>query len=70
MWHHGNLNVWNQILKSNSSLENKPNYIYFNFNISTNSTKRKLCYDIITSKNIPNIPNTHYLNYLTILSGI
>lgn len=68
MWRHGNLNIWNQILK-NSSLDNKPNYIYFNFNISTNSTKRKLCYDIITSKNIPNIPNTDYLNYLTILSS-
>ena len=69
MWKHGNLNIWNQILKSNSSWENNPNYIYFNFSISTNSSKRKLCYDIITSKNIPNIPNTDYLNYLTILSS-
>lgn len=69
MWRHGNLNIWNQILKNNSSWENKKNDIYFNFNISTNSTKRKLCYDIITSKNIPNIPNTDYLNYLTILSS-
>lgn len=68
MWRHGNLNIWKQILENNS-LVNKPNIIYFNFNISTNSTKRKLCYDIITSKNIPNIPNTDYLNYLTILSS-
>lgn len=68
MWRHGNLNIWKQILENNS-LVNKPNIIYFNFNISTNSTKRKLCYDIITSKNIPNIPNTDYLNYLTILAS-
>jgi len=69
MWRHGNLNIWNQILKNNSSWENKTNYIYFNFNISTNSSKRKLCYDIITSKNIPNIPNTDYFNYLKIISS-
>ena len=68
MWRHGNLHIWKQILESNN-LVNKPNYIYFNFNINTNSFKRKKCYDIITSKNIPNIPNTNYLNYLTILSS-
>jgi len=69
MWRHGNLNIWNEILKSNSSLENKPNYIYFNFSINTNTVKRKKCYDIITSKNIPNLPNTDYLNYLKIISS-
>jgi len=68
MWRHGNLNIWKQILETNS-LVNKPNSIYFNFNISTNTIKRKKCYDIITSKTIPNLPNTDYLNYLTILSS-
>lgn len=68
MWRHGNLYIWQQILESNT-LVNKSNYIYFNFNINTNSIKRKKCYDIITSKNIPNIPNTNYSNYLTILSS-
>lgn len=68
MWPHGNLDIWKHILESNN-LVNKPNYIYFNFNIKTNSFKRQKCYDIIISKNIPNIHNTNYLNYLTILSS-
>jgi hypothetical protein len=68
MWRHGNLNIWKQILETNS-LVNKPKFIYFNFNINTNTVKRKKCYDIITSKTIPNLPNTDYLNYLTILSS-
>ena len=68
MWRHGNLNIWKQILETNS-LINKPNFIYFNFKINTNTLKRKKCYDIIISKNIPNLPNTHYLNYLDILSS-
>lgn len=68
MWSHGNLDIWKQVLES-KNLINKPNYIYFNFNINTNSYKRKKCHDIILSKNIPNISNTNYLNYLTILSS-
>lgn len=68
MWHHGNLNIWKEILKNNN-FENKSNLIYFNFKISTNSNKRQKCYDIITSKKIPNLPNTNYLSYLTILSS-
>jgi len=68
MWRHGNLNIWKQILETNS-LVNKSKSIYFNFNINTNTVKRKKCYDIITSKTIPNLPNTDYLNYLTILSS-
>lgn len=68
MWRHGNLNIWEKILETNC-LVNKPNYIYFNFNITTNTVKRKKCYDIIISKNIPNLPNADYLNYLTILSS-
>ena len=47
MWRHGNLNIWKQILETNS-LVNKPKSIYFNFNINTNTVKRKKCYDIIS----------------------
>lgn len=68
MWRHGNLNIWKQILETNS-LVNKSKSIYFNFNINTNTVKRQKCYDIITCKNIPNLSNTDYLNYLTILSS-
>ena len=68
MWKHGDLNIWKQILENNS-LVNKPNSIYFNFNINTNTIKRKKCYDVIRSKNIPNLPNTNYLNYLKMLSS-
>ena len=67
MWRHGNLHIWRQILENNN-LENKPNFIYFNFNINTNISKRKKCYDIITCKNIPNLPNMDYLKYLNLLS--
>jgi hypothetical protein len=66
MWPHGNLNIWRHILETHT-LINKPEHIYFNFNISTNSVKRMKCYDIIKSKNIPNLPNTDYMTYLKIL---
>lgn len=68
MWAHGNLNIWNNILNS-IDLSKKNEFIYFNFNINTNTVKRQKCYDVITSKNIPNLPNTNYLKYLTILSS-
>ena len=68
MWRHGNLNIWEKILETNC-LVNKSNHIYFNFNINTNKEKRRKCYNIINSKKIPNLPNTDYLNYLTILSS-
>lgn len=68
MWIHGNLNIWKKVLETNN-LIHKQNSIYFNFKINTNTIIRKKCYDIITSKNIPNLPNTDYLNYLTILSS-
>ena len=66
MWPHGNIHIWNYVLENNS-LVNKPEYIYFNFNINTNSSERKICHDIIKSKNIPNLPNVDYMNYLRIL---
>ena len=68
MWFHGNLNIWKKVLETNK-LIHKPKFIYFNFKITTNTLIRKKCYDIVTSKNIPNLPNTDYFNYLTILSS-
>ena len=68
MWKHGNLDIWNAIL-CNHNIDNKSHLIYFNFNISTNFGKRGECYDIIKSKNIQNLPNTDYLNYLKLLSS-
>jgi len=68
MWPHGNLNIWRHILENNSLID-KPQHIYFNFNINTNIIKRMKCYDIIKSKNVPNLPNMDYMNYLkTLLS--
>lgn len=68
MWKHGDLDIWNAIL-CNHNMNNKPNLIYFNFNISTNSKKRRECYDVIKSKHIENLPNTDYLSYLKLLSS-
>jgi len=66
MWSHGNLNIWKYILENNN-LIHKPGHIFFNFNINTNSATRTICYNIIKSKNIPNLPNTDYMSYLKIL---
>jgi hypothetical protein len=66
MWPHGNLNIWKYILENNN-LIHKPQHIFFNFNINTNSVSRTICYNIIKSKNIPNLPNTDYMSYLKIL---
>jgi hypothetical protein len=66
MWPHGNLNIWKYILENNN-LIHKPQHIFFNFNINTNSASRTICYNIIKSKNIPNLPNTDYMSYLKIL---
>lgn len=68
MWAHGNLNDWNELLKNNT-LSIKTNYIFFNFKIDTNIGKRKKCFDIIQSKNIPNLPNVNYKQYLYNLSS-
>ena len=68
MWPHGNLHIWSNILAT-SDLSIKNNNIYFNFNIMTNRDKRQEVFNIISSKNIQNIPNMDYHNYLKILSS-
>ena len=68
MWKHGSLDIWNKILNE-VDLNLKENFIYFNFNINTNVKNRKKCYDIIISKNIENIENKDYYNYLKCLSS-
>lgn len=68
MWKHGNLNIWNETLL-NHNFNKKMNFIYFNFNINTNLTKRQECYNIIKSKNIQNQPNLDYSSYVRLLSS-
>ena len=67
MWKHGNLDIWNKIIEK-FNFYNKKQLVYFNFNINTNTKKRLECYNSIISKNIKNVPNTDYFNYLQILS--
>jgi hypothetical protein len=55
MWSHGNLNIWKYILEKNN-LIHKPQHIFFNFNINTNSAARTICYNIIKSKGINVMP--------------
>ena len=43
-WKHGNLSLFYDATFMNS-ISTKPNNIYFNFNISTNKSKRQICYD-------------------------
>jgi hypothetical protein len=63
MWKHGNLGIWKKIMDS-IDIDNKTDHIFFNFSINTNSEKRLKCYNSILSKNIPNLPNTNYEQYL------
>jgi hypothetical protein len=49
MWPHGNLSVFDNDYFVNS-LSNKTKKVYFNFNINTNVSKRKTCYEIVSKK--------------------
>jgi hypothetical protein len=65
MWPHGNLSPFNDKHFIHQSI-NKTNNIYFNFNIHTNFTKRKKCYDDLIHKiqwldNIHPVLNLHRL---------
>ena len=44
-WSHGNLSNFENLV-----INNKPNNIYFNFNINTNHNKREPCYNILQNK--------------------
>jgi hypothetical protein len=46
MWSHGNLTPFNDITLINN-LHNKSEYIYFNFNVNTNISKRQYCYEVL-----------------------
>jgi hypothetical protein len=47
-WEHGNLVLFNDVHFIQSI--QKINKVYFNFNINTNSSKRKICYDSLENK--------------------
>lgn len=71
MWPHGSLSIWDNYIFTESQLYDSKSYrnlkintIYFNFKISTNKSKRQLCYDIISSKNINYINNAIYSDFL------
>jgi hypothetical protein len=49
MWSHGNLSPFNDLRLTNN-LVTKTKFIYFNFNINTNISKRKPCYESLKSK--------------------
>lgn len=63
-WVHGNAEQLLNVINCDVS---KTNDIFLNFKINTNITKRLLCYNIIIGKNIPNIPNHNYKDYLNLL---
>lgn len=63
-WIHGNTK---QLLNVINKYTIKNNDIFLNFNINTNSIKRLLCYKTMLSKNIPNIIDRNYEDYLNLL---
>ena len=46
-WKHGNLNMFDNIVKDNIT---KTNNIFFNFSINTNKNKRRKCYNTFKNK--------------------
>ena len=68
MWKHGNLNIWDKIFNE-IDLNLKEHFIYFNFNVNTNKIKRQKCFNVILDKNIENLPNKDYFNYLKLLAN-
>jgi hypothetical protein len=67
MWVHGNESVLNENIK-NLNQNSKTNFVYFNFNVSTNYSARSYCFEIISKKGIPKVRNLPYPEYLKLLS--
>jgi hypothetical protein len=66
MWNHGNLEILNEIVTLNIVKSNK---IYFNFDINTNFSKRQICKDICSNKNIQWNNKKDFKNYLSELKS-
>jgi hypothetical protein len=62
-WPHGNYDV---LLKTSQNLKEKTNFIYFNFNVGTNRSKRQICKDVLSY--LPWVPDTPYENYIELLA--
>lgn len=60
-WTHGNLELLNNIINTNTIKENK---IFFNFNIDTNFKKRSTCYNTIKNKGLIFSRFNNQLKYL------
>jgi hypothetical protein len=70
MWAHGNISVFENpqfIEEIQKNIKDKPNHIFFNFNIHTNRSIRQPCYDSLI-KTIPFLPNIHPAENLKRLS--
>ena len=61
MWPHGNPTIHKTVFEMDIV---KDKEIYFNFNINTNASKRRDCFDAVTSFGVPWINNLPYLEYL------
>jgi hypothetical protein len=65
-WPHGNLSIFNQVLKENIPKKNK---IYFHFNIGTNKKERGECFHKVKRKGVRWLPKTNYQNFLRLLKS-
>ena len=68
VWKSGDLAITQKVLDSMQPSD-KTLDVFFNFNIQTCPHKRKLCFDIISGKNIPYVPNKDYESYLATLKN-
>jgi hypothetical protein len=66
-WAHGDLTVFN-IEPVSFNMSKKPNFIFFNFSISTNTTKRNICYESLKNYLIWT-PNMKFHEYIPNLSS-
>lgn len=65
-WPHGNLSIFNQVLKENIPKKNK---IYFHFNVGTNKKERGECFNKVKRKGVRWLPKTNYQSFLRILKS-
>ena len=66
MWPHGDLDIWERVLRKIPS--KKTRTIYFYFNTLTNSDKRERCQRIIKERVEPVAYTSNYHDYLSLLS--
>lgn len=65
---HGNLDVITNCINTLQNIK-KHNLVYFNFTIKNNIQKRLECFEKVSQKGIPFLPNTDFKNYMETLSN-